>query len=306
MTNRVKRGGDRAKECGYTPHIATMNLADLLAAYVESRLTSLRYRESLTRSVKKAVAAGLSSVADFEPAKINRLLVNLSTPSPTTKHNIRRELLTLWRFAYEQHFTDEPPLRVMRIKAAAKAPQAWSLAELSRMLDCAESDETAVGGVSTLRVSDYMPAWVCVAYDSGLRFSDLLALKSENIRNGFIVTTAQKTGKSLTRPLSAYSLKQLARLIELSPDGSVFSWFLTRRRAILTMRAFLKRHGFNGSTKYLRRSCATYVEANSPGAASRYLQHSQPNLVHRHYLDESLLSVPSGPPPIKPVIKGHM
>lgn len=284
---------------------ATMSLRDLLSAYIGSRETSNRYRESLTRTVKRAVGAGVSSVADLQPEVVNRFLSELSTPSPTTKANIRRELLTLWRWAYEQRFTDQPPLRVMRIRPAASPPQAWSIPELQRMLACAESDCTPVGGVTTMRVCDYMPCWILIAYDTGLRFSDLLALQCKHIRNGFVMTTAQKTRKPVARPLSPYAAQLVQRMIEQSPDGSVFEWFLTRRRAILSMRAFLKRHGFVGSTKYLRRSCATYIEAERPGAASRYLQHSAPHLVTRHYLDESLLAAPSGPPPIRPLISAH-
>lgn len=283
-----------------------MHLNDLLSSYVGSRETSGRYRESLTRTVKKALSAGVSSVTDLKPEVVNRFLSGLSTPSSTTKANIRRELLTLWRWAYEQRLTNEPPLRVMRIRPAASPPQAWSLPELSRMLACAEQDCTPVGGISDMRICDYMPCWILIAYDTGLRFSDLLSLQCKHVRNGFVMTTAQKTRKPLARPLSPYAAQCVQRLIERSRDGAMFSWFLTRRRAIMAMRAFLKRHGFDGSTKYLRRSCATYIEAERPGAASRYLQHSAPHLVPKHYLDESLLALPSGPPPIKSLMSGQM
>lgn len=282
-----------------------MRLADLLSSYVGCRESSGRYRESLTRTVKKAVSAGISSVAELKPEVVNKFLSELSTPSPTTKSNIRRELLTLWRWAYEQRLTDEPPLRVMRIRPATKPPQAWSLSELQRMLACAEADETPIGGMSDMRVCDYMPCWILIAYDTGLRFSDLLALQCKHVRNGFVQTVAQKTRKAVARPLSPYATQCIARLIERSNNGSLFSWFLTRRRAILAMRAFLVRHGFDGSTKYLRRSCATYIEADRPGAATRYLQHSAAHLVPKHYLDESLLAAPSGPPPIRPLISAH-
>ena len=278
----------------------SMCLDDLLDAYAASRETSKRYRESLLRTVRKAVAAGLTSVDDLQPVQVNRFLVGLSTVvSATTRHNIRRELLTLWRYAFEEGLTEVPPLRVARIRQARTAPQAWSLAELSRMLDCAESDETSIGGKHGMRICDFMPAWVAIAYDTGLRFTDMLSLKKSEIRNGFVVKTANKTGKPLTRPLSAYAIKQVTRLAKRSPDGTVFAWFLTRRRAFLKMRDFYDRHGFDGSGKFLRRSCATYVEQSSPGTAWKYLQHSTPTLVPRHYDDESLRAALSGPPPIK-------
>jgi integrase len=212
---------------------------------------------------------------------------------------VRRELLTLWRYAFEEGFTEVPPLRVLRIRAAQRPVEAWSLDQLRQILECAEEDETPIGGLHSRRVCEWMPGWIVIAYDTGLRLGDLLALKRKNIRNGCINTTASKTGKSLTRPLSAYAQEWASRLAQDSPDGSLFSWFLTRRRALVSVRAFLDRHGFGGSTKFLRRSCATYVEASRPGEAWRYLQHSTPNLVPRHYADASLLAVPSGPPPIR-------
>lgn len=171
--------------------------------------------------------------------------------------------------------------------------------ELGRLLECAEKDDTRVGCVTNMRICDFMPAWISAAYDTGLRFNDMLSLRKSEIVNGHIVKTASKTGKALVRPLSQYALKHLVELGSRSKDGSVFAWFLTRRRAFLAMRAFYDRHGFDGSGKYLRRSCATFVEQERPGTAWRYLQHSTPSLVPRHYADQSLMAVPSGPPPIR-------
>lgn len=279
-------------------------MKNLLAAYLASRECSPRYRESLTRTVKQAVVGGVTSVADLNSEQVNRFLQNLSTPSATTRANVRRELLTLWRWAFEEGMTEVPPLRVMRIRARAKPPAAWSLSELSRMLQCAEADETRIGGTSTMRVCDYMPCWISVSYDTALRFADVLALKCNQVRNGYVVSTAQKTGKALTRPLSAYALHRVKQLALMSPNDTLFAWFLTRRRAFIAMRAFLDRYGFSGSGKFLRRSCATYIEAASPGMATRYLQHSEPSLARRHYVDESLLAVPLGPPPIMSLNSG--
>lgn len=276
-----------------------MLLASLLTAYVSSRECGPRYREGLNRTVKQAGLAGLTDVSHLTCPLVNKFLQNLSSPSATTRANVRRELLTLWKWAFEERFTDTPPLRVMRIKERKKPPTAWSLHELNRMLDCAESDQTRIGGKSILRVCDYMPCWISVSYDTGLRFSDVLALKTTQIRNGYVCGTAQKTGKALTRPLSAYALQQVTQLTLLCPDDRMFGWFLTRKRAFKTMRAFFDKFGFEGSGKFLRRSCATYIEAQSPGHATRYLQHSEASLVGRHYLDESLLAIPSGPPAIR-------
>lgn len=277
---------------------SAMRLTDLLVLYTGSRECSARYRESLRRTVRQAEKAGVQTVSDLQPGVVNRFLSELST-SATTRQNVRRELLTLWRWAFEEGLIDTPPLRVMRIKARAKPVEAWSLADLRKMLACAESDETRTGGRGNRMVSEWLPGWIVIAYDTAMRFSDILSLRDSNVRNGCISSTAHKTGKALVRPLSALGQGWAARLIADSTDGSLFSWFLPRRRAILSIRAFLDRHGFHGSSKYLRRAAATYIEMSRPGESWRYLQHSVPTLVQRHYVDASLCPLPEGPPPIR-------
>lgn len=274
------------------------SLPEVLSLYLASREASGRYRESLLRTVRKAQAAGLETVEQLQPELVNRFLLKLST-SAVTRQNVRRELLTLWRWAFEQGMTDIPPLRVTRIKAPGRPPQAWSLDELRRMLAVAECDETRIGGRHNRRICDWVPGWILIAYDSALRFGDVLALRSTDIRNGCVCAYANKTGKALVRPLSSAAYEWAMRLAYESPDKTLWLWFVTRRRAITTLRAFYDRHGFGGSSKYFRRSCATYIEIDRPGESWRYLQHSQPTLVQRHYVDASLCRPPAGPPAIR-------
>lgn len=275
-----------------------MSLRELLDRYMSAVEVSRRYAESLRRTVKKLEGSGLSRICQLAPDEVNSFLSSLRL-SATTKHNIRRELLTLWRFACECGLTDVYPLRIRKIRPTYATPRAWSREELARLLKTATRDETAVGGRSGLRVCDLLPAWVGVAYDSGLRFGDVLGSRTADIRNGCICFTAGKTGKAGVRPLSPSTNAAVRRLAALSPDGTLFRWALTRRRAFLVWRAFLDRHRFHGSSKWLRRSCATFVEQAQPGAASRYLQHSNQMLATRHYIDQSMCAVPIGPPPIR-------
>lgn len=276
----------------------SMTLADLFDAYVASRETSSRYRESLLRTVRKAQGSGIVEIRQLTPERVNKFLNSL-TVGPTTRSNIRRELLTLWRYAFEEGMTEVFPARVTRIRPKHSPPQAWSMERLEQLVDLARVDETPIGGVSDLRVCDVLPAWIHVAYDSGLRFGDVLSLHRSNFRNGCVCITASKTGKPLVRRLSENGEMAVRELLKASPDESLFRWALPRRRAVKMWRAFLDRHNLEGSSKWLRRSCATYVERKQPGAATRYLQHSNPMLAPKHYLDETLFDIPEGPPPIR-------
>ena len=277
-----------------------MQLDELLDNYLACREASISYQMSMRRTVRKCQNFGLHEVSDLEPALVNRFLASLSTAlSDTTRSNIRRELMTLWRFAFEAGETEVPAVRVRRIRPARKPVEAWCRETLALMLSIAEQDNMRCGGLSNPRICDWLPAWIVIGYDTGLRFSDIYELHSTALRGSLISLVARKTGKPLVRHLSNYAA-QLAHVLKRnSPDGTLFRWMLTRRRIFIHWRKFLDRNGISGSSRWLRRSCATYIEASSPGMASRYLQHSQPNLVGMHYLDQSLLDVPEGPPSIR-------
>jgi hypothetical protein len=79
----------------------------------------------------------------------------------------------------------------------------------------------------------------------------------------------------------------------------MFKWALPRRRALKMWRAFLDANGFEGSSKWLRRSGATAVEMKRTGAATVFLGHSAPHLARMHYLDQSQFGMPEGPPALR-------
>lgn len=268
----------------------------LAKRYLATREVSVAYSKNILRTAKRASDWGMR--ADTVSAEqVNTFLASMSSVSAASRANMRRELLTVWRFGYEEGLCPAPPLRVMRIKVNRPPVQAWSLDELRKMMEAAENDKTNIGGKISVRVCDYLPHWIGIAYDTGLRHSDMLSLHSREIRNGNIYKIAAKTGKQLARKLSPKSAERASELIASSPDGTLFAWFLTRRRSFIAFREFLNRHGFDGDGRWLRRSCATYIAQESKAQASRYLQHSSENLL-RHYVDESLLDCPPGPPPI--------
>ncbi len=276
----------------------SMLLTSVLNAYLAEREASPRYTESLRRTVRKATIYGLVSTCQLDPPTVNDFLRSLDL-SPTTRGNIRRELLTLWRYAFEQAYTDVAPLRIMRIKQPRRPPAAWDLETLRRLLVAAESDARPISSRVSHPWSLVMPAWITVGFDTALRFTDILLLRQRNVANGCVVVTATKTGKSTVRALSAYSQQAIASLLQHSPDGSVFSWAVTRRRMLLKWKHFLLENKASGSSRWLRRSSATYVERQKPGSAPTFLSHSNPALARLHYIDPTLLDLPTGPEPIR-------
>ena len=277
-----------------------MLLADLLDVYLSEREASPRYIESLKRTVKRARQFGLLDTSQLIPEKANEFLTRLPVAA-VTRSNIRRELLTIWRFAFEQSSTDVPPLRVCRIKATPPPPRAWSLDTLRQLLSAAEQDPRPVSQrIPGLLWRDVLPCWIVIGYDTGLRLSDLLHLHESNIANGCVICTAQKTGKFTVRAISPVGLELAGQLLKKSPDGTLFRWALPRRRVLKKWKEFLQEQGVAGSSRWLRRSGATYVEIQCKGEAQRFLGHSNSVLAHRHYLDQTLAAqLPHSPPALR-------
>jgi integrase len=280
--------------------VAQMLLSDLLDVYLSEREASPRYIESLNRTVRRARECGLLDTSQLIPGKANEFLSRLPLAA-VTRANIRRELLTLWRFAFEHSYTDVPPLRVCRIKATPPPPRAWSLDTLRKLLAAAEQDARPVSQrCPGLLWRDVLPCWIVVGYDTGLRFSDLLHLHGDNIVNGCVICTAQKTGKFTVRAISPAGRECVGRLLEKSRDGTLFRWALSRRRVLRKWKDFLHEQRIVGSSRWLRRSGATYVESQRHGEAQQFLGHSNPTLAVRHYLDQTLtMRVPASPPPLR-------
>ena len=276
----------------------TLTLLDLLSRYSAAVEIGDRYAESLRRTVRKCESSGLVEVCQLAPDAVNLMLAELPL-SQTTKANIRRELMTLWRFAYDTGLTDVYPARVRKIRAAQTPVECWTKDDLVRLLLAAEDDKTPISRRVQARRCDVLPAWIGIGYDTALRFGDVHALTASNIRNGFVVTTARKTGKPVVRAISHDTQQAVGKLLELSPDRTLFKWCLPRRRALLMWRAFLDKHGMAGSSKWLRRAAATQIEMQSRGLASELLQHSHPTLAYRHYVDATQLAAPPAPPPIR-------
>lgn len=278
---------------------SSMTLNDLLVDYLAEREASIRYQESLRRTVRRATEYGIKNLCQLEPDRVNKFLANAPV-GQTTRANYRRELQTLWRFAYETGAAKIPPLRIKRIKPARRPVVAWTLEQVKGLLAFALKDETPIGVRSPLRRCDLLPAWILLAYDSGLRFSDVLHVRRGDIQNGCVSVVCRKTGQVEARRLSAACIRTIQALPK-SQDGTLFRWAVPRRRAFAVWRGFLDTHGIDGSSKYLRRAGATAVAAqHGPEAASAFLGHSAGNghLAKLHYIDATLSRLPVGPPPL--------
>ena len=263
----------------------------------KSSLDNLRFKlNQFARTIGRE-----STWGDFDRMTINRAIAKaLETCNPETVRNFRSALLSLWRGAVEAGYLESPPTRIRQIKVPAKAPRAWTLPELQKVLAIAGNLRGKVNGSSILR-RNFWRAFILVAYFSGLRFADLRSLRWENISSrGTITVTMEKTGDLLRcqLPSDVQGALALIRPADISDSPLVFGGSMN---ACNLQRFFRKRiikpAGVGGSIKTLRKTGASHVEAANPGSARGFLGHRSYSLCYRSYVDPNIVQHRKPTPP---------
>jgi integrase len=268
-------------------------LIEVVEQYLAQRDCSRNYSRHLMRTAERLHSWGLTSVAEIESQQINRWLDSLAC-SMQTRANYRRQACTVVKAAlgFDAAYSIA---RIKRVKAPLPPPVAWTKEEMSRLLHHARHLPGNL--MSGCPAALFFSGWVLLSYESGLRFSDALHLRSSQIRDGRLYTIQSKTGDPLVRVLSHDCAKVLKELSVQSKDGTLFKWALSERWLRIRWGRLVKSAGLTGTCKWLRRTGATWVEATQPGMASRFLGHRSPELAMKHYCDRTLLpnSCPSPP-----------
>lgn len=236
-------------------------------------------------------------VSDLTVANIDGYLTRaLHTLAPQTVQNHRRMLNTLRRAALRDGLlVDECTANLRRVKSNAPLPRAWSHSELAHLVNAARE---MPGGTSRCRWNVLMPAYILVAYSSGLRLGDMLALRHDALRGNKLALVVSKTRRPHVVMLDEAAVLALN---SLPIKGSrIFGDLVGRCVFIRAFRRLVKRSGLRGSSKFLRRSSATYakIAGQDPG---RHLGHATPGLAERHYVDPVLVAEHANPIPSVPL-----
>lgn len=269
-------------------------MLSLASSYCLEREVSADYRQALHRVARSMEAAGITP-SMLEDSVINRWLASL-VQSPTTRSNYRRMALTLWRYAIDTKVAAHHIGRVAKVKVRHKPPIAWSLDELNRLIAAAR--QLTYRFRSGCPSSLYFEAFIRTGYETGLRFSDILRLRCDQLRDNRLFVVQNKTGQPLAKILSAECVECLRQLSVLGDGETFFVWALNHRWLRIHFRRLCHAAGVSGTPKWLRRSGATAVEAVSPGSAGKFLGHLSPGLANRFYVDPTLLpnACPTPPP----------
>lgn len=275
-------------------------LLEFCNEYVLERGLEAKGAEMLRRAVLdySAFLGNAAALEHLDDMTVNRWLASLhGRLSPVTIANKRRHLLTLWRAAFTLGLTGKPPTRVRRLRIIDQVPRAWTIEEVQALRAAAK----ALPGVfrkTKIPRSDYMVAFVDFEWDTALRLGDALSVERTDIWPGnFIVIVQNKTGREHRCQISERTLESLERtgfrqralLFPLWGDRSHFYKLFRRLRKLAGLD--------HGSSKWLRRSSATYVEKRHPGAAMRHLGHRTHGLAYRHYVDPRICQEDLARPP---------
>lgn len=254
---------------------------ELLTAYATEHdispdaVAQLRYGiAAFARHLGRAATA-----KDFAPASVNAwLAAEVQRVSKRTARNYRASVLTLWRYAFDDGLTEQPPLRVRKIAAPLPPVEAYEPAEIEALL--AACDKLPIKWRFLMR------AYILVAWQTVFRVGDLLLLRwgDCDTKHHAVTIVQHKTGIAITRPIDADALAA----IELAGGDKrklVFGHALTRRTVWKIFRRVRQEAGIaRGCPKWLRRSSATAImRAHGEEAGSRALGHRTPGLARKHY-----------------------
>jgi integrase len=258
--------------------MSLLQLVELYACHVGA---SLGYKWQLTVLVRRLPW----TVTDLTVPQIDAYLTKaLEKLSPATVQNHRRMLGTLRRFALRENLVVDQCTRTLRrVKTISPNPIAWTQSEISHLVAVAKE---MPGRTAYCALSEVLPAYVIVAYTTGLRAGDMLAIRHDQIRNDRLSLVIHKTN---TPHVAVLTEQCLAAIHELPRRGGrIFGDLIPCRQLSRHFRRLVLRAGMAGSSKFLRRSSATFAELNGIDATG-HLGHRTAQM-KKHYVDMAIMS----------------
>lgn len=271
-----------------------MNLIDCVDLHLLETPTCPQYAADVRR-VARRFSEHLgrdATIDDLDDVVVNRWLVSLQTSglSAWTVKGCRARLLAVWRSTVEAGYSDRPPRRVRIVRPPKPNPVALQRQSMKRLLRACERLPGCFRH-TTVRRRDGLRAWLLTQWDTGLRLGDVLALRRADIRqDGTLVVTQHKTGGIVVHRLRRPTL---AALDMLGPD--LFR-VVGRRQWSHWIRMLFRLAGMVGTSKRIRQSSGTAVEAMHPGLGHLHLGNGR-DVFTKHYLDAGVLARKKPRPP---------
>lgn len=214
------------------------------------------------------------TTADLTDSAVSAWLASLASKSaPATRAEHRTHILSVWRFAARRGYC-LPPVDVRRERAPEPQPEAWTVAEVRRLL--AVCDQMGPDG-------DYLRIEISAAYESGIRKSDLHGLRRDQIGetiSGYRMSKTAWPHEPRLRPETVVAI-----LARAGDRPLACPWGPRKYRQLWARLRQLAGVDGRGGCQRLRRTGATWIAVHQGIDAARgYLGHRSAEMV-RHYVD---------------------
>ncbi len=213
--------------------------------------------------------------------------------SPYSTEKERSQLMSMAKLANERRMIPAMPSCQPSV-LPDRVPQAWSDDELRRLFAAAASTQGRVGSVPA---SEFWPALILCAFESGERIGALLAAKPEHYGRPFLHCPAESRKGGRRARVYELSPELCDRLERVMGTERIFTWphpetYLWDRYKKIRERAGItgKRQAF----QQVRRSAISHI-AKAGGDPVAFAGHAQAATTKRWYLDPRM--VPRGPRP---------
>lgn len=212
----------------------------------------------------------------------------LNNLAPVTVANHRRYLTTLMRAAQRERDLVVICTRgFRRVKTPRPVPRAFSLDEIRRLVEAARRTAGSFRGV---KKAVFLEAWILSAYCLGLRTGDLWSMRWSDVRGQRAYIAQSKTGSPL---VAVFTDEAMAACERLPRRQRIFGDFAAVNTIQQWVKACVASAGLDGTTRFLRRSCATYAKVKGMSPQAK-LGHLTPGLAERHYVDQLLYEQETG------------
>lgn len=240
-------------------------------------------------------------VAEITTERVDKYLTeSLGVLSPQTVSNHRRILTTLMTEARRLGLNTCISERFRRVKVPAPVPRALSRHEIAAAVDAARKTH---GHFRDLKKSDFLVAWFLTAYCTGLRCGDLLQIRWDQLRGRRMYLRINKTS---TPHVAVFTDEAIAACKALPKRQRIFGDFAAQNTVQQWVKACMLSAGIDASTKFLRRSAATYAKVMGKNPKAM-LGHRTDGLAERHYVDALLYEEETGlnAQPLPSILEAH-
>jgi len=235
------------------------------------------------------------TIQDLTDLTISRFLEHrAAVRSPYTAEKERSQLLALWRLAADRRLLMDRPC-VPPSPLPDRIPQAWSVDQLQALMRAAAATK---GYVGKIRAGVWYPALISVLWETAERIGAVLACQPADFMPPTLLVQAEyrKGGKRdrsyRLSPGTCGLLTQACgtrRLLEW-PQNHGYLWAKYKDVVSRAGLGHNRKCGFH----QLRRSAASHFAALG-GDPVKLLDHSNPRITHKWYLDRRMTD--RDPPP---------